>query len=547
MANIKGSAMQQTIRTLRRQGMGIRAIARMLGISRNTVRNYVSASIDIDIQTAPPDSKVPTRSTVQTDPPAERVPTGSEDDSGTLSSRENSNSSSKEESSESSRVPARSQSKCLPFKEIIDEKIKLQLHAQRIHQDLVHEHGFEGSYDSVKRFVRRLTHAGGIPHRRMELPPGLEAQVDFGKGAWLIGEDGKRHKTHMFRLVLSNSRAGYTEVVRRQDTESFIRALENGFRHFGGVPQTLVPDNLKAAVLIADKYDPELNPKMKSFAEHYNTVVLPTPPYRPELKGKVERGVGYAFKSALKGRTFPSLAAQNKHLRWWESNVADTRIHGTTQKQVRAALELEKPFLLPLPPMLFPVFEEGKRIVSRDGHVEVSKSYYSAPPEFLGRDVWVRWDARVVRIFHPVGFRMVRMHARVEPGMFATHAADIPARRISSLERGEHYLLRELKRIDHDIHAWGKAMLQTRGIAGVRVLQGLCNLARKTKTGALSSACKRALPLQMWRLAQIRRLVKEAPVECQQELQLVQSHPIIRELADYRAAFGPMHKRKPNV
>jgi transposase len=509
MANFKELVMQQTIHTLREQGNGIRAIARMLGISRNTVRRYVTVEDSATV--------------VQTDPPESKVPTGSV---------------APNKSPSSSIIPARSQSKCLPFQEIIEEKIGQHLHAQRIYQDLINEHSFDGGYDSVKRFVQRLTQADGIAHRRMESPPGFEAQVDFGKGAWIVDDNGKRRKTHMLRVVLSNSRKGYTESVFKQDTESFIRAVENAFRHFGGVPKTLVPDNLKAAVILADKYDPELNPKFNSFADHYNVAILPTPPRRPELKGKVERAVGYAFNSALKGRKFSSLVAQNKHLRWWEEAVADTRIHGTTQKQVRATFEVEKPFLQALPAMLFPCFAEGQRIVNRDGHVEVAKSYYSAPPEFLGRKVWVRWDTRVVRIFHPVEFRIVRIHSRVEPGKFNTHNSDISLQKISNLEHGEHYLLRELEDIDPTVQAWGIAMLRVRGIAGVRVLQGLLNLTNKVEPLALSRACERATQLQLWKLGDLRRLVKQHPAELHPELPFTQTHSIIRDLTDYTAVIG---------
>src|SRR5271168_3074072 len=114
----------------------------------------------------------------------------------------------------------------------------------------------------------------------MEVEPGAEAQVDFGQGAWVI-VDGKRKRPHLFRVVLSHSRKGYSEVVWRQTTESFIRCLENSFRHFGGVPRTLVIDNLRAAVTRADWFDPELCPKVRSFAEHYGIAILPTKPYTP--------------------------------------------------------------------------------------------------------------------------------------------------------------------------------------------------------------------------------------------------------------------------
>jgi transposase len=98
--------------------------------------------------------------------------------------------------------------------------------------------------------------------------------------------DGKRKRPHLFRVVLSHSRKGYTEVVWRQTTENFIRCLENSFRHFGGVPGTLVIDNLRAAVTRADWYDPDINPKVAEFCRHYGTVIMPTRPAMPRHKEK---------------------------------------------------------------------------------------------------------------------------------------------------------------------------------------------------------------------------------------------------------------------
>jgi transposase len=134
------------------------------------------------------------------------------------------------------------------------------LSAQRIYQDLVGEHGFGGSYYSVRRFVGRLQAKCGLPVRRMECGPGEEVQVDFGTAAPIVSADGQRRRPHVFRIVLSHSRKGYSEVVPRQTTELFLRALENAFGHFGGVPQRIVLDNLRAAVTQADWFDPAVLP-----------------------------------------------------------------------------------------------------------------------------------------------------------------------------------------------------------------------------------------------------------------------------------------------
>jgi transposase len=335
---------------------------------------------------------------------------------------------------------AGSQSLCQPYFEVITGKLELGLTAQRIFQDIKSENGFSGGYSSVKRFVRRLGNETPLPFRRMECEPGEEAQVDFGTGAWIINQDGRR-RSHVFRIVLSHSRKGYSEAVFKQNAESFIRCLENAFRAWGGVPKTLVPDNLKAAVIKADWYDPDLNPKLEEFGRHYGIVILPAKPRTPRHKGKVENGVKYVQDNGLKGKIFTSLALENEHLRNWERQIADTRIHGTTRKQVGKLFEeAEKAALQPLHAEAFPFFEEGKRTVHRDGHIEMAKAYYSVPPEYLGREVWVRWDSRLVRVFNKKS-EQIAVHSRALPGKFATDAVHISSRKISGVERGAEHLV----------------------------------------------------------------------------------------------------------
>ena len=375
MANQLKVAKVLSIQTLHESGWSQRRIARALGVSRGAVaRQLRKIANEAEAPTGAVDSnraKAPTGSNdVQTAPNRAKAPTGS-------------------------------RSQCEPFREQIVGKLDQGLSAQRIFQDLVVEHGFAGKYHSVRRFVARLRQAKPLPFRRIETAPGEEAQLDFGSGAPIVDVQGHRRRTHVLRVVLSYSRKAYSEVVYRQTTENLIRCLENAFWHFGGVPKTLVPDNLKAAVLKADWYDPDLNPKLRSFCEHYGTVLLPTKPRTPRHKGKVERGVDYVQENALKGRQFSSMQEQNAHLLHWETTVADTRIHGTTRKQVlKVFQEDERQVLKTLPLERFPCYQEAQRKVSRDGHLAVDKSYYSVPPEYLGHTLWVRWDSRLVRVFN---------------------------------------------------------------------------------------------------------------------------------------------------
>src|SRR4051812_12903662 len=386
-------SLQHSILTLAAKGWSARKIARELGIDRETVGRYLRA--------VPTDSK-----------PA-ILPAGS---------------------------TAGRTSQCVPWAAVIEQGLLAGLSAQRIYQDLVAGHAFTGSYDAVKRFVRRLAHKTEPPFRRMECAPGHELQVDFGQAAW-VTEDGHRRRAHLFRCVLSHSRKGYSEAVWRQTSESFIRCLENAFRHFGGVPATIVIDNLKAGVIQADWFDSEINPKLEEFARYYGTVILPTKPAMPRHKGKVEAGVKYAQNNAIKGRSFESLTAQNSFLSEWERNVADTRIHGTTRQQVgKFFAEVEKPALQALPRGLFPVFQEARRSVHRDGYVEFKRAYYSAPPEYVGRQVWVRQESRLLRLYNNRR-EQIALHVLAEAGKFTTDPSHLHSHKRHIIERGADYLL----------------------------------------------------------------------------------------------------------
>jgi transposase len=514
MANQLKMALIESIQSLRAQRWSFRRIARELGIHRETVARYVRLA-------NPKPAKAPLGSEA-----ADSVNASEEDVAPTAS-----------KPAEALPGSAVGRSTCEPWREIILAKLDAGLSAQRIYQDLTCESGFAGSYHSVRRFVAKLRIRAALPFRRLECAAGDEAQVDFGTAAPIITSDGQRRRPYVFRIVLSHSRKGYSEVSLRQTTEDFLRCLENAFWHFGGVPRTLVIDNLRAAVKHPDWYDPVLVPKLAEFCRHYGTVILPTKPYMPRHKGKVERGVGYVKGNALAGRTFRSVEEQNQFLWNWEATVADTRIHGTTREQVGKRFdEAERCELLPLPAERFPFFHEARRSVNRDGHVEVAKAYYSVPPEYLARQVWVRWDARLVRIFNE-RWEQIAVHLREAPGRFRTAPGHIAREKISGIERGTTWLLGKAKNIGPHSLAWAEAMLKARGIEGVRVLQGLLRLAGSHHSDALEKACEIALAAGVFQLRPVRKLLTRQAAK-QQQLDFAAEHPIIRPLSDYRDWLG---------
>lgn len=518
MTNRLKMAVQQTIQGLRALGWSYRRIARELGVHRDTVSRQIRAGAEPPPKPAIP----PPGSEGGQDPKPAIPPAGSDPVTGPAGE------------ARAAIAPAGKAGRasvCEGYRDKVQGKLEAGLSAQRIWQDLAAEDGYTGSYDSVKRYVRKLSGARQLPFRRMERAPGEEAQVDFGTGGWVEVPGGKRRRPHVFRIVLSHSRKGYAEAVWRQTTESFLRCIENAFWAWGGAVKVLVIDNLKAGVLKADWYDPELNPKIEVFARHYGTVVMPTKAYTPRHKGKVERGVGYVQENALRGRRFASLEEQNLHLREWEAGVADLRIHGTTRKQVRKLfLEEEKGALLPLPEGRFPSFEEGQRSVHYDGHVEVAKAYYSVPPEYVHSRVWVRWDSRVVRVYN-LRLEPIATHARTLPGRFRTHQAHLHAQKISRVERGAEWLLRQARAVGPETASWAEAMLKERGIEGVRVLVGLLSLARKHEAASMEQACRIARGHGSHRLKAVRGLIdRRVPPP---GFDFMEEHPVIRPLAEY--------------
>jgi len=502
MANQVKMAVREAIIAYSGLGWSRRRIARTLGINRETVARYLAG----------PNPAIPPTGADGPNPAI--VPAGISATSLLLPT------------GKSGRL-----SQCAPFKVTIEQALEKGLTAQRIYQDLLQDSAFPGRYDAVKRYVRRLR--GEAPERffRLECLPGEEAQVDFGRGAPIRTAAGKLQKTWVFRIVLSYSRKAYSEVVLRQTTDVFIRALENAFRYFGGVPETVVIDNLRAAVKKPDWYEPELNPKVREFARHYGTVILPTRPYTPEHKGKIENGIGYVKDNALKAQIFDSLAGENLHLLKWEERVADQRIHGTTRQQVAARFQQEKPSLRPLPVSIFPCFQEGRRRVHRDSFVEVERAYYEVPEEYIQRDVWVRWDGRTVRVFND-RFDQVAVHAQAEKGRFSYSNQTTSRGRLCGMERSGAWLVKKAIKIGPQCGAWADASLTHRGVEAIRSLYGFLALARSHTAVRIEHACSVALADSRFYLKDIKAIL-EAPASEQETMPFLETHPLIRDIAEY--------------
>src|SRR5438552_16398832 len=440
MANILTEEKIQQVFALGRLGWSLRRIQQETGVRRETAGTYLKGA---GIAVRPPRGwgrRAPAKSAKQviTDSAAPKAANEVITDSGAIDSIE----------PESGRwAPAdRSPhaSACEPYREAIELGLSRGRNARAIWQDLVSDSGFSSSYQSVQRFARKLA-GNQQPQARAVIltAPGEEAQVDYGTGPMVRdSESGKYRRTRLFVMTLGCSRKSVRLLTFRSSSRIWAELHEKAFHRLGGVTHIVVLDNLREGVLVPDIYDPTLNPLYRDVLAHYGAVAMPCRIQDPDRKGKVESGVGHAKRTPLKGLRFESLEEAQSYLDRWEAHWADTRIHGTTKRQVAAMFAEEKPFLRPLPIEPFRFYQYGNRTVHLDGHVEVASAYYSVPPGHIGRLVWVQWDDFQVRILDSKSGILLREHLRHRAGNYRTQDEDRPPR----MPRGTQALLLRAER-----------------------------------------------------------------------------------------------------
>jgi transposase len=423
--------------------------------------------------------------------------------------------------------PNLSASECEPFREAIELGLSRGRNAVAIWQNLVTEYGFSAGYESVKRFVRKLRgaqkpQASGI----IITAPGEEAQVDYGTGPMVRDpQTGKYRRTRLFVMTLGHSRKSVRLLTFRSSSRIWAELHETAFRRLGGSPRIVVLDNLREGVLKADLYEPKLNPLFKDVLAHYGVIAMPCRVQDPDRKGKVESGVGHAQKTPLKGQRFETLEEAQSYLDNWEARWADTRIHGTTKRQVAAMFSEEKPCLQPLPLEPFRYYQHGERMVHLDGCIEVEAAFYSVPPGWIGRLVQLQWDHLRVRILDPQTHELLREHVRQERGRHRIDPKDNPKKTPLTTVQ----LLSRASRAGAHIGNFCEQIHRHQGEPGVRRILGVLSLAKKFGVSATEDACAAALELRVYEYRFVRRYLERRP-----HLSLKQVDPLIRELIQYR-------------
>ena len=275
---------------------------------------------------------------------------------------------------------------------------------------------------------------------------------------------GKYRRTRLFVMTLGYSRKAVRLLRFRSSSRIWAELHETAFRRLGGSPRCIVLDNLREGVIVPEFYDPTLNPLFKDVLAHYGVVALPCRVRDPDRKGKVEAGVAHAQKTPLKGVRFESLEEAQAHLDRWETRWADTRIHGTTKRQVAAMFAEEKPSLLPLPVEPFRYYQYGDRVVHLDGCVEVEAAYYGLPPGWIGRTVKVQWNTLHVRILDPETHQLLREHVGQKRGGYRVRPEDNPKKTPWTTVQ----LLARAARAGSHIGELAKAIHRRQGEAAIR-------------------------------------------------------------------------------
>ena len=517
MSNVLDHTTQQQILSLGRLGWTLSRIEATTGVRRETISGYLKAAgIPVRARGRPSEA---------TAKPAISAAEVSTDSGPGKAAEKGAVSIDLGLAPQPGRAP--SASACEPYRELITEALGRGRNAMAIWQDLVDGHGFAARYASVRRFVAAVRGTTPVEARVViTTSPGEEGQVDYGDGPMIrYPNTGKYRRARLFVLTLAYSRKSIRLLVWHSSAQTWAQLHERAFRRLGGTVQVIVLDNLKEGVLTPDIYDPTLNPLYRDVLAHYGVVALPCRVGDPDRKGKVESGVGHTQKTPLQGMRFETIDEGQAYLDHWDAHWADTRIHGTTKRQVAAMFAEEQPALGPLPLEPFRYYRFGVRTVHLDGCVEVDAAYYSAPPGWIGRRVDVQWNDRQVRLLDPKTGQLLREHVHAPRGWHRIADADRPTRTPPTTLA----LLTAAHRVGPALGAVADHIHRHEGTAGIRRILGLLALVKKHGAASTEEAASTALDLAVPTYRFLRRYLDRRP-----PVTLRQVDPLIRQLTLYR-------------
>jgi transposase len=530
VSNVLTEDKKSQIIALGRLGWSLRRIERETGVRRETIGEYLrAAGIGVRLPGAWGRQRP---ASAESKPANEVIPDRVAGEEPTIESSPHSKPANGmiPDSGVNAPQPTTTVSASEPYRELIEQALLKGRNAKAIWQDLMDDHGFVGGYQSVKRFIHKLRGSPSPqqPCAVIVTTPGEEAQVDYGQGPMVRDpQSGRYRRTRLFVLTLGFSRKCVRLITFTSSSRTWAELHETAFARLGGAPRVLILDNLREGVLKPDIYDPTLNPVYRDMVAHYQAIALPCRIKDPDRKGKVESSVGHAQGTPLKGQRFETLAEAQAYLDRWEERWADTRIHGTTKRQVATMFAEEKPTLRPLPLEPFRYYDYGTRSVHMDGCVEVDAAYYSAPPGWIGRQVQAQWDQRHVRVLDPNSGQLLREHLRQPRGSHRILPEDRQQKTPFTIQQ----LLRRAENASERIGVLSNTLYAQKGQTAVRRIQGILSLIKKHGTAAVDDACAAAIDVEVYDYRFVRRyLERKAPAP----LTLRQVDPLIRQLSLYR-------------
>jgi transposase len=381
-----------------------------------------------------------------------------------------------------------------PFRSVVEDMLREKTEVTAIHRRLCRNHGYTGSYGSVLRFVRLVRPSTPDAVVRIETAPGKQAQVDFGTVGKMWDPVKKRMRTaYCFVMTLSWSRHMFVRFVFDQRIPTWLECHRLAFEAFGGVPEEIVVDNLKAAVLEASLSDPVLSEPYTRLARHYGFLVHTCRPRTPEHKGKVEASVHYVKRNFVASEEIADIADGNKKVVVWVSEEAGLRVHGTTYaRPMERFLETERAALRELPESPYDLEQVVRATLHRDCHVQAGEGFYSAPHAHIGQVLDVYIHHQIVRIFD--GITLLTTHERATyKGQRITRDEHYPPEKALYLTRTRSWCQERASRIGPKCREVVDLLMADGPLDRLRSIQGIVGLADKWPTSRVESACARAL------------------------------------------------------
>jgi transposase len=383
-----------------------------------------------------------------------------------------------------------------PYREWIEEKLKVPgMTAKQIWRLLKEDRGIGVGYCTMKRYLKAEFQFGApFVTVRIEVEPGSQAQVDLGYAGTMVGPaTGKLRRTWAFIMTLSFSRHRFVRFLFRPDVRNWIDCHIRAFEFFGGVPASVVLDNLKAGVTKADLYDPTLNRAYGELERYYGFVADPAKAGKPRHKGKVQRGVPVVRKHLLAGRSFRDIDEANERALRWSREEIGMEVHGTTKRKPLEVFQKEEaPWLRALPSERFECPEWKKCTVHPDHHIVFDKSYYSLSTRWIGKEVWGRGTRCLVQIFFEE--QLIKTHIRAERvGTWVTDLSDYPPEKLAYLMPTPSYCRKKASEIGPHTEALIREILSEHAMRNLRKAQALLRLAEKHGQSSMEAAAQRAL------------------------------------------------------